>query len=70
MPNGKPAGVPCLHLDEHKRCLIFTDPRRPKVCADFQPMEYICGNSASEAMLIISDLEKDTAMSVSNKEIQ
>ena len=26
MPNGKPAGVPCVNLDENFLCRIFNDP--------------------------------------------
>ena len=30
MPAGKPAGVPCVHLDDDMRCMIFADARRPE----------------------------------------
>ena len=29
MPEGKPAGVRCVHLDEQNRCAIFGRPERP-----------------------------------------
>jgi hypothetical protein len=33
MPQGKPAGVRCIQLDEANRCRIFGRPERPAVCA-------------------------------------
>lgn len=57
----KPAGVPCIHLDAAKRCRIFDDPRRPKVCASLQPSLAMCGESAQHAMRFLSRLEKETA---------
>ncbi|GAK84964.1 hypothetical protein JCM19238_2544 [Vibrio ponticus] len=32
MPNGKPAGVRCIQLNEHNLCKIFGQPERLK-CA-------------------------------------
>jgi Fe-S-cluster containining protein len=31
MPQGKPAGVPCIQLDAQLRCKIFGQPERPSV---------------------------------------
>jgi Fe-S-cluster containining protein len=56
MPHGKPAGVPCIHLDKDFRCLLFGKENRPKVCIDFRPEPTICGNSRKEALEIISSL--------------
>ncbi len=43
MPNGKPAGVPCVQLDEHLRCKIFGLPERPAVCRQLQASLEMCG---------------------------
>ncbi len=43
MPQGKPAGVPCVQLDAHRRCKIFGQPGRPAVCAQLQPSPEMCG---------------------------
>lgn len=58
MPEGKPAGIRCIHLTEDMRCAIFNDPGRPKVCSDFKAEELVCGSSGREAMKILEDLEK------------
>jgi len=61
MPGGKPAGVRCIHLSEEYRCLIYGDPRRPKVCNDFLADPEVCGSSREEAMKILSALESGTS---------
>lgn len=60
MPQGKPAGVRCVQLDEADRCRIFGDPRRPAVCASLQPCEEMCGDSREQAMRWLSGLESQT----------
>ncbi|MBQ0961663.1 YkgJ family cysteine cluster protein [Ideonella sp. 4Y11] len=60
MPNGKPAGVRCVQLDEHDRCRIFSDPRRPAVCGSLQPSEEMCGDSREQAMQWLGGLETQT----------
>ena len=55
MPNGKPAGVRCIHLDRNYRCLIYD--QRPEVCRNFQAEEAFCGNNRIEALKILSGLE-------------
>jgi Fe-S-cluster containining protein len=57
MPQGKPAGVACIHLDRQMRCELFGDPRRPKVCSDFKPEKDFCGDTAEEGMKIMLELE-------------
>jgi hypothetical protein len=42
-PNGKPAGVPCVQLDEQLRCKIFDQPERPAVCGQLQASTEMCG---------------------------
>ena len=61
MPEGKPAGIPCIHLDKNLRCRIFNSPDRPKVCASLQPSLEMCGKCREDAMNYLSDLEKSTA---------
>lgn len=50
MPQGKPAGVPCIHLDAQRRCRLYGLPERPQVCLDFSADEMICGESREQAM--------------------
>jgi hypothetical protein len=58
MPDGKPAGVPCIHLTEDYLCNIFNDPRRPAVCNGFQAEPLVCGKNRKEALDILSRLEE------------
>jgi len=60
MPNGKPAGVRCVQLDDNLRCRIFGQPERPVVCARLRPMPDLCGTSRAEAMALIAALEAAT----------
>lgn len=57
MPNGKAAGQRCIHLTEDYRCAIFTDPRRPVACAQFQAEEEFCGENRIQALQILAELE-------------
>ena len=58
MPLGKPGGVPCIHLSSDYRCLIFDDPRRPKVCDQFKAEEEVCGTTREEALMLLGKLEQ------------
>lgn len=60
MPNGKPAGVRCVQLDEHERCKIFGHPDRPAVCASLQPNPEFCGDSREQAMRWLGYVEEAT----------
>lgn len=60
MPAGKPAGVPCVQLDDQYRCKVFGKPERPKACGHFQPQYEICGDTRKQAMEIIAMLEIST----------
>jgi hypothetical protein len=60
MPNGKPAGVPCIQLDEDLRCKVFGQPGRPIFCGGLQPSAEMCGNSREDAMKWLSQLERAT----------
>lgn len=60
MPEGKPAGVPCIQLDENLRCKIFGQPERPACCSGLQPSAEMCGTDREEALHWISQLEELT----------
>jgi len=61
MPQGKPAGVPCVQLDPHGRCRLFGRPERPAVCASLQPVQAMCGADRHQALARIAWLERATA---------
>ncbi|MDP3844228.1 MAG: YkgJ family cysteine cluster protein [Oxalobacteraceae bacterium] len=61
MPLGKPANTRCVQLDDEDRCRIFGDPGRPPVCASLQPSPDMCGQSRTEALLFLSELDRLTA---------
>jgi len=60
-PGGKPAGVPCPHLDVDYRCALFGLPERPAVCSSLRPEPDMCGSSRDEALAYLESLERDTA---------
>jgi uncharacterized protein len=60
MPNGKPAGVRCIHLTPDYRCGIFTDPARPTVCEQFQADIAVCGGCREDALRLLDWLEQAT----------
>ena len=57
MPQGKPAGVRCVQLDDSNRCRIFGQPGRPAVCSGLQPSLDMCGASTGHAMAWLARLE-------------
>ena len=57
MPGGKPAGVPCVQLDEQQRCRLFGRPERPAVCASLRPVAEMCGTTRVQAMAWLTRLE-------------
>lgn len=57
MPDGKPAGVRCVQLTDDNRCQIFGLPERPAVCNRLRPSAEMCGNSAEEALIYLTELE-------------
>ena len=61
MPDGKPAGVRCIQLDQEDRCKIFGLPERPAVCGSLQPSESMCGDSREYALHWLGWLETQTA---------
>ncbi len=60
MPDGKPAGVRCIHLTKNNRCQLFGRPERPQVCERLQPSASMCGCSAREAFTRLASLERAT----------
>ncbi len=61
MPQGKPAGVPCIQLDAQRRCKLFGRPERPAVCASLTPSAEMCGGSREQALRWLDNLEAATA---------
>ena len=57
MPNGKPAGIACVQLDEQFRCKIFGQPNRPACCSGLQASIEMCGNNQDEALAMLQQLE-------------
>jgi len=60
MPNGKPAGIPCVQLTPDGRCALFGMPERPAVCVSLRPHADMCGANREEALLILEVLERRT----------
>jgi Fe-S-cluster containining protein len=61
MPHGKPAGMPCVQLDDDFRCRLFGKPERPAFCASLRPAADMCGTRREEAMDTLRLLELATA---------
>ena len=61
MPEGKPAGVRCVQLDEANGCRIFGLPGRPAVCGQLAPSAEMCGTGRTQALLYLARLETLTA---------
>lgn len=60
MPKGKPAGTPCVHLDDRLYCGIHGTAGYPGICGSFKPSEEMCGESSEHARRYLSDLEERT----------
>jgi len=56
MPEGKPAGVRCLHLTPDYRCTLWGKPERPDVCSAFRAEPDFCGSDRNEAISILTSL--------------
>lgn len=61
MPNGKPAGVPCVQLTEDMRCAVFGRPERPDFCGGLRPSADMCGPDRDHALVWLAALERATA---------
>ncbi len=57
MPDGKAAGERCIQLDNSNRCMIFGKPERPAFCAGLQASEEMCGESNTQAIIWLTNLE-------------
>jgi len=57
MPDGKPAGVPCVQLDADYRCKIFGQPERPAFCMGLQASPDMCGDTREYAIKWLNQLE-------------
>ena len=57
MPEGKPAGVRCVHLYALMRCRLFGDPRRPALCDEFKAEITVCGSTRAQALEKLNRLE-------------
>lgn len=60
MPDGKPAGVRCVNLNAEGLCRLWGTAEYPKVCRDFRPSPWVCGESSDEALRLIAALERAT----------
>jgi len=60
MPEGKPAGVRCVQLDNDYRCRLFGKPERPLLCDQFLPEFSACGEDRDQALIKLSQLERET----------
>jgi len=60
MPNGKPAGVRCIHLNPDYACALFDQPERPEFCSALRPSNEMCGTDRTYALTFLADLEHST----------
>ena len=61
MPDGKPAGVRCVQLDEANLCRLFERPGRPAICQRFSATVATCGETFAHALRELTLLEVMTA---------
>jgi hypothetical protein len=59
MPNGKPAGMACIHLTADFACALFGRPERPLFCVQFKAEVLFCGESRAQALELIAAVELD-----------
>lgn len=57
MPQGKPAGVPCVQLDKNGLCKLFGKPERPAFCTSLKAAPEMCGSSREDALHLLGALE-------------
>lgn len=60
MPNGKPAGVPCVQLTEEFKCALFGRPERPAFCVGLQADIEMCGENRAQAITWLTEMEVKT----------
>ena len=61
MPNGKPAGLRCIQLDDANLCKLFGKPERPAVCRTLRPEPLMCGSDRAQALSLLAALEAASA---------
>jgi Fe-S-cluster containining protein len=61
MPQGKPAGVRCVQLDEANRCRLFGRAERPAFCGGLKASAEMCGAERAHAMRYLERLEVMTS---------
>lgn len=61
MREGKPAGQRCIHLDDGNLCRLWGTAAMPAFCRAFTPAREVCGDSAEDALWLLSELEISTA---------
>ncbi|WP_114417791.1 YkgJ family cysteine cluster protein [Marinospirillum perlucidum] len=59
-PQGKKAGLRCVHLNQELLCDLFGQAARPRACADFHFDTSVCGQQREEALDNIQWLEEAT----------
>ena len=60
MPDGKPAGVRCVNLDDNNLCSIHEKDNFPSVCRNFTFDPEFCGKTNEEAFERLGELENLT----------
>ncbi|MFM2479095.1 YkgJ family cysteine cluster protein [Celerinatantimonas sp. MCCC 1A17872] len=60
MPEGKPAGVRCVQLDDDNLCRLFNQSERPKVCEEFKFSKWVCSDNRTQAIRVLTELEYAT----------
>ena len=60
MPDGKPAGIRCIQLNDDNLCNIFGKSERPEVCGRFKADADICCDADIDAMNNLIELENMT----------
>lgn len=57
MPEGKPAGVRCVNLDQDYLCRLWNTAEYPAVCRGFQAERLTCGQSRDDALVLLTIME-------------
>jgi hypothetical protein len=60
LPEGKPAGLRCPHLQDNLRCGIWGHADYPEVCRRFKPNADACGSSRRDALALLEAWERAT----------
>jgi Fe-S-cluster containining protein len=60
MPQGKPAGVRCIQLDQYNKCKLFGSIERPIICNALKASLEMCGNNEQDAIRYLTTLESLT----------